>query len=166
MAVYKMTMEDLAQYLSGFVWEIRVKEVVSSEGYRIGRGSRYMITVDSISHEKLAVKVDCFLNIDKSLTVVVYLPGCDYHARTKELSSAYRPGDSTAHKFKLAPRTFEFDIEEVNLRSYDDFARTANELKERIEMEIALDLNKFQPDSEWKFEGIELDVKFDSFMRK
>ena len=165
MAVYKLTMEGLAQYLSDTEFKIKPNKIVSSTGTRTNGDSTYKISIKEISSNPVIPKLNCFLdeNTDR-LQVQVCLPEYKYSVKTDELSKAYQSSNGLRYDFNTMPKSFTYTITKLPLNDFEDIQEVADGLLEAIEDAITEEINKFRNSvHDWTFENIEATIKYSAF---
>lgn len=154
MAVYKMNVEGLAQYISDTQLGFKPQYVESTTGTRNnGACSGYKISAQKIVCEKILVKNDCFIDLDGRIAVISYIPPIKFSCITNEFSDHYRDGSHLSFDFSTESMVTRYDITDVVLRSYEDFKLYMDNIIRYIGYGIEAAMNKFK-NGEWIFDNV------------
>lgn len=165
MAVYNMTKEAIANYLSNTKIFIDIVGCSSSVGKRVNDdGYTYPISIKNIVTKTIVPQVDVFVD-DDGFTVNVNLPEIKYYAKTNELSKSYAPGKSLSFEFKTNATRFGFrqDIGNVKKITYGTFDDVMNTMVSMIQEHISYGISDFIPSETrgWRFKISDVELDFD-----
>lgn len=165
MAVYKMTVEDLARYISDTEFKFKTRKITSTMGIRKDSISSNQVTVKDLDFPELTVKTDCFLSEYSMLQILVHLPEFTYTVIMEETAQESEYGINNKFEFFSPKRTFVIEFEKKKLNGYQDFENASKIITSKIEEELTKNINRFQRKRQSKaycdtLEGVKIDIWF------